>query len=148
MLTGLGQAQAAAPAQQAVAPVLVPAHPAYAPVVAQPAYTVVAPPVAFRAIALGWNNGGAWVVRTSRTLASASLDALRACNNQFGGCALSDAIVPSTAFGCLVVAQSSDDVSRLFAAVGSTLDLAHASADTQLVNAGMHGQIVYTGCNA
>jgi len=144
MLSGLGQAQAATPAQQAVAPTLVPAQ----QVVAQNGYTQVAQTVTYRAIALGWSNGGGWVVRTSPTLANASVDALRACNSQFGGCALSDAAVASTAFGCLVVAQTDDDANRLFAAVGSTLELAHASVDTQVTNAGMRGRIVYTGCNA
>jgi hypothetical protein len=119
----------------------------YAPAVVHTGYTRVAQTVGFSAIALGWNNGGAWVVRTSPTLAGASLDALQTCNNQFGGCMLSDAVVPPTAFGCLVVAHS-DDTNRLFAAVGSTLDLARASADAQVTNAGLHGQIVYTGCNS
>ena len=97
LLSGLGQAQAAAPVQTAVAPTLVPAQaayaPSYAPVVAQNGYTQVAPTVGFRALALGWNTNGAWVVRTFPTLAGASIDALRTCNDQFGGCVLSDAVV-------------------------------------------------------
>ena len=163
MFSGLGQAQAAAPAQQAAAPTLVPAQqaapaypatsgygaatPGYA-AVAQNGYTQIAPSVGFTALALGWSGGGGWVVRSSPTLASASLDALQTCNKQFGECALSEAVVPPTAFGCLVVAQSADDTSRLFAAVGNTLELARVSVDTQVTNAGTHGSLVYTGCNS
>jgi hypothetical protein len=129
------------PAQSAYAP-------SYTPVVAQNGYTRVAPAVGFRALALGWNSNRAWVVRTFPTLAGAGIDALRACNDQFGGCVLSDAVVAPTAFGCLVVAQDTDDASRLFAAAGGTPEPARASVDTQVTNAGMRGQIVYTGCNS
>jgi hypothetical protein len=156
LLSGLGQAQATpAQQQQAAAPSLVPAQQAYAQPVqsavqpayaAQNGYTQIGP-VGFKALALGWNGGGSWVVRSSPTLASASLDALQTCNTQFGECALSEAVVAPTAFGCLVVAQGADEPSRLFAATGETLDLARASTDTQMINAGLRGQIVYTGCN-
>jgi hypothetical protein len=127
-LSGLSQAQAAAPLQLAAAPTLVPAQsayaPNYAPVVARNGYTQVAPTVGFRALALGWNTNGAWVVRTFPTLAGATIDALRTCNDQFGGRVLSDAVVDPTGFGCLVVAQATDDTSRLFAAAGGTPELA------------------------
>ena len=146
MFSGMGQAQAA-PADQPVAQAYAqPAYaPAYTPVVAQNGSAPFAQ--SYRGIALSWNSGGAWVVRASPTLARASLDALRTCNNQFGECALADAVVAPTAFGCLVVAQSVDDTSRLFAAVGDTLYLARTSADAQVTNAGTHSTIVYTGCN-
>jgi hypothetical protein len=81
-------------------------------------------------------------------LAGASIDALRACNNQFGGCVLSDAVVAPTAFGCLVVVQGTEDTSRLFAGAGGTPELARASVDAQVTNAGMRGEAVYTGCNS
>ena len=165
MLSGMvptqtAPAQTTAPVQQVPAPVqpgyVQPAYAqgsvqlayaqGYAPVVAQSGSASIGP--SYRAIALGWNSGGGWVVRTSPTLATASLDALRTCNNQFGECSLADAVVAPTAFGCMVVAQSADDTGHLFAAVGDTLDLARASADSKLTEAGTHGPIVYTGCNA
>jgi len=147
MLSGLGQAQAAAPAQPVVAPTLVPAQPSYAAAYTAPVAVPVAPPVVFRAMALSWNPGGGWAVRTSPTLADATVDALRSCNSQFGGCVLSDAAVPPTAFGCLVVAQGADEPTRLFAAVGSTPELARGSVETQLINAAVRGQVAYSGCN-
>jgi hypothetical protein len=61
---------------------------------------------------------------------------------------LSDAVVDPTAFGCLVLAQAADDASRLFAATGGTPELARASVDTQVTNAGIRGQVVYMGCNS
>jgi hypothetical protein len=158
LLSGLGQAQAApAQQQQQQAPTLAPAQQAYAQpaqssvqpaYAAQNGYTQVGPSAGFKALALGWNGSGSWVVRSSPTLASASLDALQTCNNQFGECALSEAVVAPTAFGCLIVAQSADDPSRLFAATGASIDLARASTDTQMTNAGLGGQIVYSGCNS
>ena len=151
MFSGLGQAQAAAPVQQqVVAPTLVPAQQIVAsPVVVPSGYVVAAgPPVAYRALALGWNTGGGWVVRASPTIAAASLDALQTCNGQFGGCVLSDYVVSPTAFGCLVLAQSADDPSHLFAAVGNTLDQARMSVDTQVTSAGTRGSFIYTGCNS
>jgi hypothetical protein len=102
---------------------------------------------AFRAIALGLDDDGAWVVRTAPTLATAGAGALRACNEQFGQCTLSEAQVAPTAFGCLVVIQS-DDASRVFAAAGDSSDLARVAAAAQIANAGLRGQIVFTGCNS
>jgi hypothetical protein len=96
-------------------------------------------------LALGWNSNG--VVRTFPTLAGASVDALRTCNDQFSGRVLCNAIVALAAIGCLVVAQG-DDASRLFAVVGGTPELACASVDTQVTNAGMRSQIVYMGYNS
>jgi hypothetical protein len=136
----------AAPVQQVVA-----AAPVVQPVVAAPVAStplIVAHTAGFRAIALGWNDSGAWIVRTSPTLVSASVDAMQACNNQFGSCTLSDAQVEPTAFGCLVVAQSDDAGNRLFAAAGDSIDTARAAVSTQITNAGLHGQIVYNACNA
>lgn len=140
-LSGLGQAQAAAsPAQQAAA-----AAPAQQ--VVTRVQRVVAEPVEFRAIALGWNNNGAWVVRTSPTLASAGADAVKTCSNQFGACTLSEAQVAPSSFGCLVVVES-DDSSRVFAAAGNSSETALAAAAAQITNAGLHGQVAYTGCNS
>jgi hypothetical protein len=102
---------------------------------------------AFRAIALGLSDDGAWVVRTAPTLATAGAGALRACSEQFGPCTLSDAQVAPTHFGCLVVIQS-DDASRVFAAAGDSSDLARAEATAQIANAGLRGQVVFTGCNS
>jgi hypothetical protein len=138
-MSGIGQAQAAAPAQQVAA--------APAQQVVTHVQRVVAEPVGFRAIAIGWNNSGAWVVRTSPTLASAGADAVHTCNSQFGECTLSEAQVAPTSFGCLVVVQS-DDASRVFAAAGNSSDTALTAAAAQITNAGLHGQIVYTGCNS
>jgi hypothetical protein len=101
----------------------------------------------FRAIALSLSDDGAWVVRTAPTLATASTGALRACGEQFGQCTLSEAQVAPTHFGCLVVIQS-DDASRVFAAAGDSSDLARAAATAQIANAGLRGQIVFTGCNS
>jgi hypothetical protein len=101
----------------------------------------------FRAIALGLSDDGAWVVRTAPTLAIAGAGALRACTEQFGQCMLSEAQVAPTHFGCLVVIQS-DDASRVFAAAGDSSDLARAAATVQIANAGLRGQIVFTGCNS
>lgn len=134
----IGQVQEAAPAQQAAAPVQ--------RVIAQ-APVQVAQAGGFRAIALGWNNSGAWVVRTSPTLAGAGADAVQTCNAQFGECTLSGAQVAPTSFGCLVAVQS-DDSSRVFAAAGNSSDTALAAAAGQITNAGLHGQIVYSGCNS
>jgi hypothetical protein len=97
-------------------------------------------------MALVWNNNGAWVVRSSPTFAGAGADALQTCNSQFGGCVLSDVMVPPTTSGCMIVAQTGD--SRVFAASGPSLDTARAAVDTQVTNAGLAGQIVYTGCNS
>jgi hypothetical protein len=130
---------------------VVAAAPVVQPVVAAPVAStplIVAHTAGFRAIALGWNDSGAWIVRTSPTLVSASVDAMQACNNQFGSCTLSDAQVEPTAFGCLVVAQSDDAGNRLFAAAGDSIDTARAAVSTQITNAGLHGQIVYNACNA
>lgn len=138
-LSGIGQGQAA-PAQQVAAPVQqVVAH--------VPLQRFVAEAPGFRAIALGWNNNGAWVVRTSPTLASAGADAVQTCSSQFGQCTLSEAQVAPTSFGCLVVVES-DDSSRVFAAAGNSSETALAAAAAQITNAGLHGQIVYTGCNS
>jgi hypothetical protein len=101
----------------------------------------------FRAIALGLSDDGAWVVRTAPTLSTAGAGALRACSEQFGQCTLSDAEVGPTHFGCLVVIQS-DDASRVFAAAGDSSDLARAAATAQIANAGLRGQVVFTGCNS
>ncbi len=101
----------------------------------------------FRAIALGLSEDGAWVVRTAPTLTTAGAGALRACGEQFGQCTLSEAQVGPTHFGCLVVIQS-DDASRVFAAAGDSSDLARAAATAQIANAGLRGQIVFTGCNS
>jgi hypothetical protein len=68
--------------------------------------------------------------------------------NQFAGCVLTDAVVAPTAFGCLVVAQGTDDTNRLFPAVSSTLELARASVETQVIKAAVRGQIVVAGCNS
>ena len=87
-------------------------------------------------------------MRMSPTLDDAGLQAVAACNSQYGGCALSDAAVAATAFGCLVVAQSTDETKRLFAAAGGTMDEARESTNTQMVNAGLGGEIVYAGCNS
>jgi hypothetical protein len=100
----------------------------------------------FKALALGWNNSGAWVVRTSPSLEGASADALQICNSQFGGCTLSDARVAPTAFGCLVVAQS-DDADRVFAATGNSPDAARSAVNAQVASAGLHGHIAYAACN-
>jgi hypothetical protein len=100
----------------------------------------------FKALALGWNNSGAWVVRTSPSLEGASADALQICNSQFGGCTLSDARVASSAFGCLVVAQS-DDADRVFAATGNSPDAARSAVNAQVAGAGLHGHIAYAACN-
>jgi hypothetical protein len=97
-------------------------------------------------MALGWNNSGAWVVRTSPSLDGASADALQICNSQFGGCTLSDARVAPTAFGCLVVAQS-DDGNRVFAATGNSPDAAHTAVNAQVASAGLRGNIAYAACN-
>jgi hypothetical protein len=70
------------------------------------------------------------------------------CNNQFARCVLTDAVVAPTAFGCLVVAQGTDDTNRLFPAVSSTLELARASEETQVINAAVRGQTVDAGCNS
>ncbi len=134
----IGQVQEAASAQQAAAPVQ--------QVIAQAPVQAVQT-VGFRAIALGWNNSGAWVVRTSPTLAGAAADAVQTCNAQFGECTLSGAQVAPTSFGCLVVVQS-DDSGRVFAAAGNSSDTALAAAAGQITNAGLHGQIVYSGCNS
>jgi len=56
--------------------------------------------------------------------------------------------VAPTAFGCLVVAQGTDDTNRLFPAVSSTLELARASVETQVIKAAVRGQIVVAGCNS
>jgi hypothetical protein len=101
----------------------------------------------FRAIALGLSDDGAWVVRTAPTLATAGAGALRACGEQFGQCTLSEAQVAPTHFGCLVVIQS-DDASRVFAAAGDSSDFARSAAIAQIANAGLRGQIVFTGCNS
>jgi len=100
----------------------------------------------FKAMALGWNSSGAWVVRTSPTIEGASADALQICNSQFGGCTLSDARVESAAFGCLVVAQS-DDADRVFASTGNSPDAARAAVSAQVAGAGLHGYIAYAACN-
>jgi hypothetical protein len=143
VISGIAQAQAA-PAQQVAAP----AQQVAAPVVTHaPLQRFVAETVGFRAIALGWNNNGAWVVRTSPTLASAGADAVQTCNSQFGACTLSEAQVAPTSFGCLVVVES-DDASRVFAAAGNSSETALTAAAAQITNAGLHGQIVYTGCNS
>jgi hypothetical protein len=100
----------------------------------------------FKALALGWNNSGAWVVRTSPSLEGASADALQICNSQFGGCTLSDAWVAPTDFGCLVVAQS-DDADRVFAATGNSPDAARSAVNAQVAGTGLHGHIAYAACN-
>jgi hypothetical protein len=100
----------------------------------------------FKAMALGSNNSGAWVVRTSPSFEGASADALQICNSQFGGCTLSDARVAPTAFGCLVVAQS-DDGDRVFAATGNSPDAARTAVSAQVASAGLHGNIAYAACN-
>jgi hypothetical protein len=100
----------------------------------------------FKAMALGWNGRGAWVVRSSPTLEAASADALQICNSQFGACTLSDAMVAATAFGCLVVAQSDGD-GRLFAATGNSPDAAREAVTGQVAGAGLRGHIAYSACN-
>ncbi len=143
VISGIAQAQAA-PAQQVASP----AQQVAAPVVTHaPLQRFVAETVGFKAIALGWNNNGAWVVRTSPTLASAGADAVQTCNSQFGACTLSEAQVAPTSFGCLVVVES-DDASRVFAAAGNSSETALTATAAQITNAGLHGQIVYTGCNS
>jgi hypothetical protein len=141
----IGQIAAAVP----VEPVVV-AEPVVQPVIAAPVVSTplaVAHTVGFRAIALGWNNSGNWIVRTSPTLVNASADAVQTCNSQFGSCTLSDAQVAPTAFGCLVVAQSDDTSNRLFAAAGDSVDTARAAVNTQVTTAGLNGQIIYSACN-
>jgi hypothetical protein len=86
-------------------------------------------------------------VRTSPTLAAAGAAALQTCNSQFGSCSLSDVMVAPATFGCLVVAQG-DDASRVFAAAGDSVETARAAVDTQVISAGLRGQIVYTACNS
>jgi hypothetical protein len=143
VISGIAQAQAA-PAQQVASP----AQQVAAPVITHaPLQRFVAETVGFKAIALGWNNNGAWVVRTSPTLASAGADAVQTCTSQFGACTLSEAQVAPTSFGCLVVVES-DDASRVFAAAGNSSETALTAAAAQITNAGLHGQIAYTGCNS
>jgi hypothetical protein len=108
---------------------------------------LVGSPLGFRAIALVWNSRGSWVVRTAPTFASASADAVQTCNNQFGGCTLSEVMVAPTNFGCLVVARGVD-TSRVFAAAGDSVDAARTAVDAQVVNAGLRGEIVYSACNS
>jgi hypothetical protein len=164
MMGAIGQL-ASAFAPTAADPGLPASVPAYAPGPAYPpapAYPVGGPAIApslaptpllagatpgFRAIALGWNGGGGWVVRTSPTLAAAGAAALQTCNSQFGSCTLSDVMVAPTTFGCLVVAQG-EDASRVFAGAGDSVDTARAAVDTQVVGAGIRGEIVYTACNS
>lgn len=100
----------------------------------------------FKAMAVGWNSSGAWVVRSSPTLEGASADALQICNSEFGGCALSDTRVAPTAFGCLAVAQS-DDADRVFVATGNSPDAARVAVSDQVTSAGLHGHFVYAACN-
>ena len=100
----------------------------------------------FKAMAVSWNSSGAWVVRSSPTLEGASADALQICNNEFGGCTLSDARVTSTTFGCLAVAQS-DNADHVFVATGNSPDAARVAVSDQVTSAGLHGHFVYAACN-
>jgi hypothetical protein len=137
--------------QQVVAPALAvgPAPaPGVGPSVATNAFAPPGPPSPFRAIALGWNADGKWIVRTGLQLQDAGADAVQSCNSQYGGCALSDAAVAPTAFGCLVLAKAAENGSRLFAATGGTLDAARDAVVQQASTVGATGQIQYAGCNA
>jgi hypothetical protein len=87
-------------------------------------------------------------VRTGVQLQDAATDALQACNAQFGGCAVSEAAVAPTTFGCLVIANAAENGVRLFAAAGGTVDAAQTAALQQAANAGATGQVQYAGCNS
>jgi hypothetical protein len=87
------------------------------------------------------------VVRSAALLEDASNDAVTSCNSQFGGCALSQAAVASTSYGCLVLANSTQDAGQLYAATSSSLDGARNAVTQQLNSAGVSGQVQYAGCN-
>ena len=101
----------------------------------------------FNAIALGWNNAGAWTARKNLSLGIAGDEAVKLCNSQYGDCALSDVAVSAAQFGCMVVSRSNEDATRLFAATGGSPERARAAMSEQLGNAGMTGQLQYSECN-
>jgi hypothetical protein len=133
--------------------------PAYGPTYGQPGYSYAGRPYAtqnggtaygapaLKAIALSWNANGQWVAQKSTTLDIAGATAMSQCNGQYGQCALSDAAVPQTQFACLAVARGNEDSTRLFAAIGASIDEGRAAVSDQLSQAGMTGRVEYTDCN-
>ena len=103
---------------------------------------------ALPAIALGWNTQGQWVVRTGAQLEDAANDAVQSCNEQYGRCALAKAAVLPNVYGCMVVASAAENPSRLFASTSGTLNAARDALIQQLSNAGVTGELQYSGCNA
>jgi hypothetical protein len=101
----------------------------------------------FKAIALSWNPNGQWVAQKSVTLDSAATIAVSQCNSQYGECGLSDALVQPVRFACLAVARGNEDPTRLFAAIGTSIDDGRNAVAIQLAQAGMTGQVECTLCN-
>jgi hypothetical protein len=105
------------------------------------------PFAAFKAIAVSWNVNGQWVAQKSPTLEIAGATAMSQCNGQHGQCVLSGATVSPTRFACLAVARSNEDPTRLFAAIGASIDQGRAAVGDQLTSAGMTGRLEYVDCN-
>jgi hypothetical protein len=126
---------------------------AVGPIVAEtPVRAVVTTPVVgsiggFMAIALGWNESGAWIIRKGETLPVAGNDAVQTCNIRFGRCTLSDAQVVPTAPGCLVVGRG-EGTTRLLAVAAGSLDAARTAVTDQLTNEGLTAEIIDNACNS
>ncbi|MCH9809076.1 MAG: DUF4189 domain-containing protein [Alphaproteobacteria bacterium] len=72
----------------------------------------------YKAMALAWNNKGAWQVWVSDNIGDAKRSARSACNRKYGRCSLSKAWVHSHSFGCMAVARARSN--HLFVQVNST----------------------------
>jgi len=111
--------------------------------------TPVNPTTAYLAIALAWNDNGAWIARIDTSLDQALPIAQSTCDQQYGDCKLAPVYVAPTSFRCMAVARSDNANAKLYAATDPSKEGANnvALQRCQSVNGGSC-TIEYSACNA
>jgi hypothetical protein len=104
------------------------------------------PPPEFTAMALAWNDKGAWAVRTALAEDEASTAALSACNGLYGNCSIQGKVSPS-GIGCLAVARSKNG-GRLSMSVNPSLpEVRSAVLESCAASLGGTCTVEYSACN-
>ncbi len=104
------------------------------------------PPPEFTAMALAWNDKGAWAVRTALAEDEANTAALSACNESHGNCSIGGKVPPS-GIGCLAIARSKNG-GRLSISVNLSLTEARTAVlENCVASLGSTCTIEYAACN-
>src|SRR5215831_914620 len=104
------------------------------------------PPPVFNAMALAWNDRGAWAVRTALAEDEASTAALSACNELYGNCSIRGKVSPA-GVGCLAVARSKNG-GRLSMSVNPSLtEVRSGVLENCAASLGGTCTVEYAACN-